>query len=116
VTRGAGEAIRATVSSAHGVRLVRSVAAIPGWSATWQPRTGGSPVTLSVVRDGIVQAVDVPPGDGTVTWHYTTPRFTAGLAISAAAALATLLLAVAGRRRRPAGGPAARRPLERQTA
>ena len=30
----------ATVYSPQGVRVVRSVAAIPGWTATWQPRQG----------------------------------------------------------------------------
>lgn len=105
----------ATVSSPHGVRLVRSVAAIPGWSATWQPRNG-QPVTLSVLRDGLVQAVDVPPGMGTVTWHYTSPGFTAGLAVSATATLVTLVLAVVGRRQRGAASSAAQRRLEPQAA
>jgi hypothetical protein len=85
--------ITAAVSSAHGVRLVRSMAAIPGWTATWHPRHGPA-VPLSVRRDGIVQAVDVPPGQGTVTWRYTTPRFGTGLAVSAAAALCIAGLAV----------------------
>ena len=31
---------RATVSSPAGVRVVRSVAAIPGWTATWRPAAG----------------------------------------------------------------------------
>lgn len=94
VTGAAGQTTMATVSSAHGVRLLRSMAAIPGWSATWQPR-GGRPVALSVRRDGVVQAVDVPPGQGTVTWRYTTPRLGTGLAVSATAALLTLILALA---------------------
>lgn len=115
VTGAAGQATTATVSSVHGVRLVRSVAAIPGWSAVWQPRDG-RPVTLPVRRDGVVQAVDVPPGRGTVTWHYTTPRLVPGLVISAAAALLTLLLAVARGRGRPAEPVAPRRLLERQDA
>lgn len=94
VTGAAGQTTMATVSSAHGVRLLRSMAAIPGWSATWQPR-GGRPVPLSVRRDGVVQAVDVPPGQGTVTWRYTTPRLETGLAVSATAALLTLILSLA---------------------
>jgi hypothetical protein len=114
-TSAHGEATTATVSSAHGVRLVRSVAAIPGWTATWQPRNG-RPVTLSVQRDGIVQAVDVPPGQGTVIWHYTTPQFTTGLAISITAALVTLLFAVAGMGRRPSASLTSRRQLESQAA
>ncbi|MBO0805160.1 MAG: hypothetical protein J2P25_19050, partial [Nocardiopsaceae bacterium] len=108
-----GDVTTARVSSARGVRLVRSVAAIPGWSATWQPR-GGSPVTLPVQRDGVVQSVDVPPGQGVVTWHYTSPRFTAGLVMSVAGAVFVALLLVAGGRRRPATRPAPRRQLESQ--
>ena len=71
----------ATVSSPDGVRVVRSVAAIDGWSATWQPRHG--PATALAVRaDGLVQAVDVPPGLGVLTFRYAPPRFAAGLALS----------------------------------
>jgi hypothetical protein len=110
-----GEATAATVSSAHGVRLVRSVAAIPGWTATWSPRNG-QPVTLSVQRDGTVQAVDVPPGQGTVTWHYTTPQFTTGFSISITATIITLLLAVVGVRQRPTAPLTSRRQLESQAA
>jgi hypothetical protein len=59
------------------------VAAISGWSATWQPRHGPA-TTLTVQRDGLVQAVDVPPGFGVVTWSYTPPLFRAGLVLSLA--------------------------------
>ena len=87
--RGSGgapaEPAAATVYSPHGARVVRSVAAIDGWSATWQPRHGPA-VALTVQRDGLVQAVDVPPGLGVVTWSYTPPGFPAGLALSLAAA------------------------------
>ncbi|HEY6791674.1 MAG TPA: hypothetical protein VI365_30605, partial [Trebonia sp.] len=85
----------ATVTSASGVRVVRSVAAIPGWSATWQPTGGGGPVALPVQADGVVQAVDVPAGPGLLSWHYTAPRFMAGLALSLGATLALLLLLLA---------------------
>ena len=71
----------ATVFSRHGARVVRSVAAIAGWSATWRPRHGPA-TTLAVQRDGLVQAVDVPPGLGVLTWSYTPPGFLAGLALS----------------------------------
>jgi len=74
----------ATVFSPHGARVVRSVAAISGWSAAWQPRHGPA-TTLTVQRDGLVQAVDVPPGLGVVTWSYTPPLFPAGLVLSLAA-------------------------------
>ena len=87
--RGSGgapaEPAAATVYSPHGARVVRSVAAIDGWSATWQPRHGPA-VALTVQRDGLVQAVDVPPGLGVVTWSYTPPGFPAGLALSLTAA------------------------------
>lgn len=99
-----GDATTATVTSARGARVIRSVAAIPGWTATWQPRHG-VPVTLPVQRDGVVQAVDVPAGEGTLTWHYMTPMVPAGLAVSGGALLAIALLAVAGRRRRPGPVP-----------
>jgi uncharacterized membrane protein YfhO len=78
------------VFSPDGVRVVRSVAAISGWSATWKPRHGPS-AALTVQQDGLVQAVDVPPGLGVVTWSYTPPGFPAGLALSLAAA--TLVVA-----------------------
>ncbi len=71
----------ATVISRNGARVVRSVAAIAGWSATWRPRYGPA-TTLTVQRDGLVQAVDVPPGLGVLTWSYTPPGFLAGLALS----------------------------------
>ena len=110
--RGSGgtpaEPATATVYSPHGARVVRSVAAIDGWSATWQPRHGPA-VALTVQRDGLVQAVDVPPGLGVVTWSYTPPGFPAGLALSLAAAavvLAFFILAILARRiRHPRIGP-----------
>jgi hypothetical protein len=71
----------ATVSSPDGVRVVRSVAAISGWSATWQPRHGPA-TALPVQRDGLVQAVDVPPGLGVLTFRYTPPGFPPGLGLS----------------------------------
>jgi hypothetical protein len=39
-----------------------------------------------------VQAVDVPPGRGVVTWRYQPPWFPAGLALSLAAAAVILVL------------------------
>jgi hypothetical protein len=97
------EPTAATVFSRHGARVVRSVAAIPGWSARWQPQHGPA-TTLTVQRDGVVQAVDVPPGLGVVTWSYTPPRFLAGLGLSLAATalvfLFFLLASLAVRRAR----------------
>jgi hypothetical protein len=95
--RGSGgapaEPAAATVFSPHGARIVRSVAAIAGWSATWQPRHGPA-TALAVQPDGLVQAVDVPPGLGVVTWSYTPPGFLAGLTLSLAAAVLALSLFV----------------------
>jgi hypothetical protein len=106
VSGPADEPTAAEVRSAHGVRLVRAVAAIPGWSATWHPQDG-RPVALPVRRAGLVQAVDVPPGAGVVTWAYVPPGFRAGLAPSIAAAALIPVLFLPGRRplrrrRRPA--------------
>jgi len=88
------EPAAATVFSPEGVRVVRSVAAISGWSATWQPQHGPA-TALTVERDGLVQAVDAPPGLGVVTWSYTPPGFRAGLALSLAAAALILALVLA---------------------
>jgi len=102
----------AAVSSPHGVRVVRSAAAIAGWRASWHPERGGT-TTLPVRRAGLVQAVDVPPGTGVVTWSYEPPWFTAGLALSLGGAVLIALLAAAGSvagrtgraSRRGTGGP-----------
>ncbi|MGH3171787.1 MAG: hypothetical protein ACRDN0_38745, partial [Trebonia sp.] len=108
VTGAGGDPLRATVSSPDGVRLVRSVAAIPGWTAFWQP-VRGTARALPVHTDGLVQAVDVPAGQGIVTWHYMAPRFAAGLALTLGGALVIALftlLALAGdRARRRAWAP-----------
>ena len=113
------------VRSPHGVRVVRSVAAIPGWTATWHP-VDGTPTKLDVGRFGLVQVVDVPAGEGVLTWSYVSPGFRVGLALSAVAAVALLaLLAIARwprlRIRRRERMPAARSllgepPAERETA
>jgi hypothetical protein len=101
--RGSGgapaEPTAATVFSPHGARVVRSVAAIAGWSAAWQPRHGPA-TALTVQRDGLVQAVDIPPGLGVVTWSYTPPGFLPGLALSLAAAMLVAACFLAGLARR----------------
>ena len=58
----AGSPEAADVSSSRGVRVIRSVAATAGWGATWHPRRGAA-AALAVHRDGLVQAVDVPPDE-----------------------------------------------------
>jgi hypothetical protein len=82
------------VFSPHGARVVRSVAAISGWSATWQPRHGPA-TTLTVQQDGLVHAVDVPPGLGVVTWSYTPLLFPAGVVLSLAATALVFLFFLA---------------------
>jgi len=98
----------ATVSSPHGVEVVRAVAAIPGWTARWQPSDSTRTIPLRVRRDGVVQLITVPPGHGVVTWRYVGPNVLAGEALSGAAlvvvaafALGAGWLALAERRRRP---------------
>jgi hypothetical protein len=84
------------VRSPYGVRIVRSVAAIPGWSATWHP-AAGSATKLDVGRSGLVQVVDVPAGQGVLTWSYVSPGFRVGFALSIAAVLLLIALLVAAR-------------------
>lgn len=106
----ADEPTAAAVRSRAGVRVIRAVADIPGWTATWRPRHG-PPTALAVRRDGIVQSVDVPAGSGVVTWTYKPPGLEAGLALSlaAVAAIIAAMLAAGLARRRgwPPGGAAA---------
>jgi hypothetical protein len=84
------------VRSPNGVRVLRSVAAIPGWTATWHP-VDGTPTKLDVGRSGLVQVVDVPAGQGILTWSYVSPGFRVGLVLSAGAAVLLLLLLAAAR-------------------
>lgn len=121
VTRLAGPPLdprSARVDSPHGVVVVRDVAAIPGWTATWTTAARGrrppAQVPLVVHGDGVVQAVQVPAGAGTLTWKYLPPGLVAGSAVSGASLVAVLVLAgtaavaTAGRRRD--GPERARRP------
>jgi hypothetical protein len=79
--------------------LVRSVADIPGWSATLV--RAGQSEQLALRRDGVVQSVALPAGHYDVTFRYEPPGLLAGLAASTAGAVALLLLvAVALARRR----------------
>jgi hypothetical protein len=91
VSGPADDPVSATVSSPHGVRLVRAVDAIPGWSAAWHARSGRT-TALAVHRDGLVQSVDVPAGQGVVTWAYNPPGLAAGLALSLLALCVLLVL------------------------
>ncbi len=82
----------AAVFSPHGVRVIRSVAATAGWTASWHPRHGRA-AALAVRRAGLVQAVNVPAGHGVVTWSYRPPGFRLGFALSLGAT-ALIMLAV----------------------
>jgi hypothetical protein len=84
------------VRSPHGVRVVRSVAAIPGWTATWHP-VDGTPTKLDVGRSGLIQVVDVPAGQGILTWSYMSPGFRAGLVLSVGGAVLLIVLLLAAR-------------------
>ncbi len=80
----------AVVSSPHGAEVIRAVAPIPGWSATWSPRGASAARTVVVHRSGVVQAVDVPAGRGVLTWRYTAPGLIAGAWCALAGALVLL--------------------------
>ena len=100
---------RARLSSPHGVIVVRSGAAIPGWSATWRPSGTGATQVLPVRLSGVVQAVSVPAGAGTLTWKYAAPGFATALwlsggALAALGALGTTALLWRRRSRKPHHG------------
>ena len=124
VRRVAGSAAApaaAAVFSPRGVRVIRSVAATAGWTATWHPRHGRA-ATLAVRRDGLVQAVEVPAGRGVVTWSYRPPGFRMGFALSLGATMLILLAMISAllvsrsRRRRRELAAAARKPRPGETA
>ncbi|MDA8290857.1 MAG: hypothetical protein M0Z33_04135, partial [Actinomycetota bacterium] len=103
VLRDAPDGTSATVSvdSTVPVTLVRSVADIPGWTATITH--DGTTTSRPVGRLGVVSAVRLAAGRSLVRFSYAAPGLDAGLAASAAG-LALLLGLVAlalSRRRRP---------------
>jgi len=73
----------AAVSSESGATVLRSVAAISGWKATWQPGGSAATKSLPVHRDGLIQAVHVPAGRGTLRWSYQPEGWHSGLAATA---------------------------------
>ena len=101
----------ALVSSPHGVDVVRAVAAIPGWIASWTPASG-PPRRLAVHRLGAVQVVRAPAGRGVVTWRYVAPSLLAGelSSVASVAVVAAIVVAAAVTdRRRRRGAARARR-------
>ncbi|MGH9299411.1 MAG: hypothetical protein ACRDZT_05795, partial [Acidimicrobiales bacterium] len=82
--------------------LVWSEAYDPDWTATLRPATGASlssqGVNLPVRALGVVEGVEIPAGNWTITWSYHSERAEAGLALAGAGVLAGLvLLALSGR-------------------
>ncbi|MEI7859863.1 MAG: hypothetical protein WCI26_08510 [Acidimicrobiales bacterium] len=82
------------VTTSQRALVVRSEAALPGWSVTAMPIGGGPSQTLSVRPVGLVQGVSVPAGAWTLTYTYMAPGFVTG-AIVSSIALLLLLVAIA---------------------
>lgn len=92
----------ARVSSANGAVVVRSVSAIPGWTARWAPAGGADARTLPIKEHGLVQAVAVPAGKGVLSWRYDPPGFRVGAVLSLvgfAGLVGSAAYVAAGRRR-----------------
>jgi hypothetical protein len=90
------------ITSSVPATVVRSVANLPGWSATGSHEGHSRPIVLH--RDGLVQSFAVPEGTTLVTFRYDAPGLRPGLALSGFGAIGFLvmaLLALARRRRRP---------------
>jgi|SRR5579862_835623 len=87
------EPASAEVASPHGAEVVRGVADVPGWQATWTPAGGDRSHPLMVRRLGVVQVVRVPAGRGVVAWYYAAPRFLTGAWLTAGALAVVLVLA-----------------------
>ena len=80
------------VMCSHAAQLVRRETDLPGWSA----QLDGRPARLGRADD-LYQALDVPAGPHTVTFHYAPPYIDAGYAAFAASCVC-LLLPLARRR------------------
>jgi hypothetical protein len=93
----------ASVSSPHGVVVVRAVSNIPGWRASWRASSGITRA-LSVRARGVVQEVDVPAGRGVLSFSYDAPGVALGVVLTLVglallAAVLLVALAAAWRRR-----------------
>lgn len=98
----------AAVSSPHGAVVVRAADDIPGWTAQWTPSGGDRTRPLTVRRSGLVQAVTVPAGRGSLRWSYDPPGFWAGAIATVSATIVLLALLAwslhSSRRHRRAAG------------
>ena len=81
------------ITSAAPATIVRSVADIPGWSATGEH--DGRSEAILLRRDGLVQSFAVPEGTTLVTFAYAAPGLGAGLAASGLGLAAMVLLGLA---------------------
>ncbi len=104
-----GTVLRVSVRAPEPFTLVRSVADIPGWTATIDGNGHVRPVKIR--RDGLVQEVALPAGRYVVVFSYETPGLSVGLLASAAGCLALLALLVARRWADPTATRRLRRPL-----
>jgi hypothetical protein len=98
----------AAVTTPASTTLVRSETAAPGWRAV-AVSASGARLVLPVGRDGILQAVRLPPGRWRVRFSYEPRSVSIGGVISLGAILVLLALGLGPpavrwpRRRRPAG-------------
>ena len=81
------------ITSAAPATIVRSVADIPGWSATG--KHDGRSGAILLRRDGLVQSFAVPEGTTLVTFAYAAPGLGSGLAASGLGLAAMILLGLA---------------------
>lgn len=79
-----------SVTSPQKVLLVRDVAALPGWAATINH--DGRKSTVAPMRDGVVQAIEIPKGTSVVTYRYDPPGLSLGEGLAAAGVVMVLAL------------------------
>jgi hypothetical protein len=82
------------VTAAAAATIVRSVADIPGWSASGYH--DGRTRAIALHCDGLVQSFSVPEGTTVVTFSYHAPGLGTGLLAAALGIVAMLLFALAG--------------------
>jgi hypothetical protein len=84
------------VATPRPALVVRSEAYLAGWRVRATPAGGGRPLTLPVVRVGLLQGVRVPAGRWTLTFTYWPPGLSVG-GLASAVGVAALLAMVAWR-------------------